>query len=176
MDRDNDVIFLDTETTARFASKAKLAEIFLMRCRGPRLRPISYLELMCNPGIPMPAGAFEVNGLKDEWLEYADNEKDVLKDAQCFIRDTDTLVGHNIKRYDIIIMERYGIKYDNKIVDTMQMAAEAGFPKGSRSQDFLYKHFFPDRPQESHRAIVDVKKLRMNYLKLRDMISAGKLF
>ena len=150
--------------------------------------PISYLHHMVNPEMIIPPGAQKVNHIKQEWVDLADVESVVLKEVQTFIRPTDILSGHNIKRYDMHILQRNGITYDNEIMDSLELAKTAGFETGCRSQPYLFEFFFTEEhearvkaeelakkngteiPGGAHRARQDVLDNRRIILELWDII------
>jgi DNA polymerase III epsilon subunit-like protein len=194
-----DYLFFDMETTGRSTKTCRGLEIFLMRCRGPLLMPISYLHHMINPETEIPRQAYEVNHIEQSWVDLADVESVVLEEVSKFVRPTDILSGHNIKRYDMKIIER-NCKYENEILDTLELAKEAGFETGKRSQPYLFEHFFPEEVERrrlmaetiakaeengedliwtenpgAHRADQDVKDCRLICLELMKMVPK-KLF
>lgn len=163
------ILFFDFETTSRSVKEARGLELALHRCRGPELIPVSSWVTMINPEMTIPKGAQKVNGIEQHWVDLADVESIALEEARKFIRPEDVLTGHNIKRYDMKILTR-GHEYDNKVIDTMEMAKEAGFPTGHRSQPFLLSHFFPDEDFEGHRALADCQDCRRIFLEMEELI------
>jgi DNA polymerase-3 subunit epsilon len=105
------IIVFDLETTSTDTSEARIVEICLVKVL-PDGTTKTHTTLV-NPGVPIPEGASEVHGIKDEDVKDSPKFKDIAKGVLYFIRDCD-LGGYNQLSYDIPVLaeefERAGIK------------------------------------------------------------------
>jgi len=99
-----DGVVIDCETTGLDAANARLIQIGAARIVSGRLDPGSRLELLVNPGIPIPKETSAIHGLTDVHVERAAPAGDVLPLLEKFIGQ-DILIGHNIG-YDLAVLRR----------------------------------------------------------------------
>ena len=107
-------------------------------------------------------------------VEDAPFIRDAIGPFLKFAQNT-VLVGHNIARFDIPIIEHFakecGYKFDFKILDTLQMAQQSGIQLKSFSLASCLNYFHLQN-ENAHRALTDTianAKLFIelaNYMKL----------
>ncbi|SEQ23035.1 DNA polymerase III, epsilon subunit [Devosia sp. YR412] len=165
----NREIVLDTETTG------------LSPQQGDRLVEIGCVELInhipsgrhyhvyINPQRDMPAEAFRVHGLSEEFLADKPLFGAVANDFREFIGDA-TLVIHNAP-FDMGFLnaelEKTGQgRLTNKVIDTVMVAREK-HPGARVSLDALCKHYGIDNSRRTlHGALLDSEILAEVYLEL----------
>jgi len=163
-------IILDTETTG------------FNPLGGDRIVEIGCIELVnhlatgnvyqqyINPGRDMPAGAFAVHGLSEEFLSGHPKFTEIADDFLDFIGE-DTLVIHNAQ-FDVGFINAELARLDRpaipikRAVDTVQMARKK-FPGAQASLDALCRRFQIDNSGRSlHGALLDAELLAEVYLEL----------
>jgi DNA polymerase-3 subunit epsilon len=163
-------IILDTETTG------------FNPLGGDRIVEIGCIELVnhlatgnvyqqyINPGRDMPAEAFAVHGLSEEFLSKHPPFADIADDFLEFV-GADTLVIHNAQfdmgfiNAELARLDRAAIPM-GRAVDTVQMARQK-FPGAQASLDALCRRFQIDNSNRGlHGALLDSELLAEVYLEL----------
>lgn len=164
-------IVLDTETTGLDPINGdRLVEIGCVEVFNHIATGKTYHQYV-NPQRDMPAGAFAVHGLSEEFLSGHPVFKDVVDDFLAFIGD-DPLVIHNAS-FDMgfINAELRRLKRRElpmtQAVDTVRMARRK-FPGAPASLDALCRRFDIDNSSRTyHGALLDAELLAEVYLELR---------
>lgn len=164
-------IVLDTETTGLDPINGdRLVEIGCVEVFNHIATGNTYHQYV-NPQRDMPAGAFAVHGLSEEFLSGHPVFKDVVDDFLAFIGD-DPLVIHNAS-FDMgfINAELRRLKRRElpmtQAVDTVRMARRK-FPGAPASLDALCRRFDIDNSSRTyHGALLDAELLAEVYLELR---------
>jgi DNA polymerase-3 subunit epsilon/CBS domain-containing protein len=97
-------VALDIETTGLDARTARMIEIAVVRIDGPKVDAGAALELLIDPGIPMPASATRIHGLTNRDLETAPSFAAIEPAIQKSIGRS-VVIGHNIG-YDLAVLDR----------------------------------------------------------------------
>lgn len=118
-------VAFDTETTGIDIEKDRVVEIGAIKF--DRSGIISRMNVLINPGMPIPPDASKVNNITDEMLQDKPPMEAVIHDFLRFIKNN-ILVIHNAK-FDIGMMDselkRLGASgITNKVVDTLVFARE----------------------------------------------------
>lgn len=118
-------VAFDTETTGIDIEKDRVVEIGAIKF--DRSGIISRMNVLINPGMPIPPDASKVNNITDEMLQDKPPMEAVIHDFLRFIKNS-ILVIHNAK-FDIGMMDselkRLGASgITNKVVDTLVFARE----------------------------------------------------
>ena len=163
-------IVLDTETTGLDpASGHRIVEIGCVEVINYVPTGRVYHQYI-NPQMAMPAGAFAVHGLSDDFLKNHPTFDSIAHDFLDFI-DDNQLIIHNAKfdmrfinaelsnhNHDTIPMER--------AIDTVSIARRK-FPGGRASLDALCQRFGIDLSgRNKHGALLDAQLLAEVYLEL----------
>jgi DNA polymerase-3 subunit epsilon len=164
-------IVIDTETTGFDPSKGdRVVEIGCIELVNHIPTGVEY-QVYINPERDMPAGAFEVHGLSEEFLADKPVFADVADDFLAFIGD-DKLVAHNAS-FDMGFinaeLERAGRPAipSSRAIDTVVMARRK-FPGAPASLDALCRRFAVDASARTHHgALLDAGLLAEVYLALR---------
>ncbi len=163
-------IVLDTETTGLDPS------------RGDRVVEIGALELInhlptgqqfhkyINPERDMPAEAFAVHGLSEEFLNDKPLFTDIAIEFEDFVKG-DTLIIHNASfdvkflNAELIRINRTVLTFD-RVIDTLMLARKK-HPAGPNSLDALCRRYKIDNSmRDIHGALLDSELLAGVYLEL----------
>ncbi|MFV0382488.1 DNA polymerase III subunit epsilon [Paracoccus sp. (in: a-proteobacteria)] len=164
-------IVLDTETTGLEAEK------------GDRIVEIGAIELMnhlptgrtyhvyINPECPMPAEAFAIHGLGDDFLRDKPKFAEIAQGFLDFIGGDARLVIHNASfdmrflNAELRRMGRPTLPF-SRALDTLAMARDK-FPRGPSTLDGLCRRFGVDNSgRDLHGALLDSELLAEVYLEL----------
>ena len=172
--RDGTFTVFDLETTGLIDNGVipNIVEIAGVRIENGEI--VSEFSTLVDPEMHIPEAATNTNHITDDMVEDAPLIKDVIGPFLKFAHNT-ILVGHNIARFDIPIVEHFakecGYRFDFKILDTLQMAQQSGIELKSYSLASCINHFNLQN-ENAHRALSDTianAKLFMklaNYMKL----------
>ncbi|MEE2981418.1 MAG: DNA polymerase III subunit epsilon [Pseudomonadota bacterium] len=163
-------IVIDTETTGFDPSKGdRVVEIGGIELVNHIPTGVEY-QVYINPERDMPAGAFEVHGLSEEFLSDKPVFADVAGDFLDFIGD-DKLVAHNAGfdmefiNAELELAGRPTIP-PSRAIDTVAMARRK-FPGAPASLDALCRRFTVDASARAHHgALLDAGLLAEVYLAL----------
>jgi DNA polymerase-3 subunit epsilon/CBS domain-containing protein len=100
-----DSVVLDTETTGLDARTARLVQIGAIRLGpGSDLVEAQRFEQLVDPGVPIPAMASSIHGIKDEDVRNAPSFSAIAPDLEAFLGSS-VLIGHTIA-YDLAVLQR----------------------------------------------------------------------
>ncbi len=99
-----DGVVVDTETTGLDARTARLVQIGAVRLGGGSLEEADTFERLVDPGVPIPAMASAIHGIKDEHVRSAPSFSAMAPELEAFIGSS-VLIGHTIA-YDIAVLQR----------------------------------------------------------------------
>lgn len=99
-----DPVVLDTETTGLDARTARLLQIGAVRLGGGSLDEAERFEQLVDPGVPIPAMASAIHGIKDENVRNAPSFTAIAPELEAFLGSS-VLIGHTIA-YDIAVLQR----------------------------------------------------------------------
>ena len=164
-------IVLDTETTGfRFNDGDRIVEIGCVELVNHVATGNSYHQYI-NPERLMPAEAFKVHGLSDEFLSGFPIMAEVIDQFVSFIGSEAPLIIHNAE-FDIGFINSEFKRLDKPIIpisraiDTVKLAKEK-FPGSPASLDALCRRFSIDNTGRTfHGAILDAQLLSEVYLEL----------
>jgi len=160
-------VLFDLETTSLCTATAEIVEIAALafdydsRTRsGPKI--VSEFSSLVKPVFNNPA-AVKIHHISDAMLA---SEPSIAAVGASFLAWLDTVptskrcwVGHNIRHYDLPILQRC-LHYDKRIsgrcFDTLEVA-EAVYPNRRKKLVSLYNYLRPNAPCRAHRAMCDVR-------------------
>lgn len=119
-----EIIFFDLETTGRNSKQCEIIEISALKVKDNKV--IDTFSSLVKPVNPIPAQISLINHITNDMVSNASSIEIVLKSFLDFI-ENHTLVGHNIKSFDVPVLNRYcnelfGYSINNKIIDTLSLA------------------------------------------------------
>lgn len=163
-------IVLDTETTGLSPNDGhRIVEIGCLELEN-HIATGETFHCYANPERPMPAEAFAVHGLSDEFLSGQKLIEDHLEGFLTFIGDA-PLVIHNAE-FDMRFLNAELDRVDReplamaRTIDTVRMARQK-FPGAPASLDALCRRFEIDNSSRTyHGALLDAQLLAEVYLEL----------
>src|SRR5262245_32572847 len=100
-----DSVVLDTETTGLDARTARLVQIGAVRLSGGGIVDTAErFEQLVDPGVPIPAIASAVHGIKDEHIGNAPSFSAIAPQLEAFVGSS-VVIGHTIT-YDVAVLQR----------------------------------------------------------------------
>lgn len=163
-------IVLDTETTGLDPGDGhRIVEIACLELAN-HMPTGEVFRVYVNPERDMPAEAFKVHGLSEEFLSTHPKFADIAGEFLAFIGDAD-LVIHNAE-FDLKFLRAEFERLEDqtlstgKIIDTLAMA-RSRFPGAPASLDALCRRFEVDNSaRTTHGALLDTELLAEVYLEL----------
>lgn len=163
-------VVLDTETTGLDPSAGhRVVEIGCVELVNHVPSGVTF-QIYLNPDRPMPADAFEIHGLSDDFLANKPRFHEAVDDVLAFLAES-PLVIHNAA-FDLRFLNAELAALNlppiesARAVDTVQLAREK-FPGAPASLDALCKRFAIDASARSkHGALLDAELLAEVYLEL----------
>lgn len=151
------IVFFDLETTHLDVTIARIVEIALIKL-FPDETTESFLTRI-NPGIPIPADAFQVHGINNFDVMDKPKFQEIAEDVYTIIKDCD-LAGYNLISYDIPILinefKRAGINYSIEninIVDVLTIYRK----KERRDLSSAFRFYCHKELEGAHSALKDTQ-------------------
>lgn len=162
-------IVLDTETTGLEPGEHRIVEIGALELINHVPTGRTYHQYI-NPCRSMPADAFAIHGISEEFLADKPLFEDVASAFAAFI-EGGTLVIHNAK-FDVKFLNFELSRADaapiqmNRVIDTLDMARKR-YPGAQNSLDALCRRFRVDSAKRvKHGALLDSELLADVYIEL----------
>ncbi len=151
---EGEYVVFDIETTGLNAAKDKITEIGAVKVSGGEIRDT--FSTFVDPGIPIPEFITKLTGISDTMVTGAPDIEAALKSFLEFTGEL-PVVAHNAT-FDTgfikVASKAYNKKFDNIIIDTLQMSRSL-FPKLSKHKlDVVAKHL-GIKLDNHHRAVHD---------------------
>jgi DNA polymerase-3 subunit epsilon/CBS domain-containing protein len=99
-----DGVVVDTETTGLDARNARLLQIGAVRLGSGGIEEAEKFEQLVDPGVPIPAIASAIHGIRDEHVRNAPSFSAMVPEFEAFI-GASVLIGHTIT-YDLAVLQR----------------------------------------------------------------------
>ena len=99
-----EAVALDTETTGLDARSARLVEVAVLKVRGETILAEPPFVRLVNPGLPMPATASEIHGLRDADVGDKPGFPAIAAELDGVLGRA-VVIGHDIG-YDLTILSR----------------------------------------------------------------------
>jgi DNA polymerase-3 subunit epsilon len=174
----------DTETTGLLPHKDAVVQIGAVRVFGGRIVPGERLDLLVNPGRPIPPAASAVHGITDVMVRGAPPIAKAGRLLHALASDA-VIVAHNAP-FDMAFLHRdaeaMGVSWDHPILDTVLLSAVLFGPEQTHTLDALCARLEVSiDPAHRHTALGDalataealVRMLPM--LEARGMITLGSV-
>ena len=165
-------VFLDTETTGlSFRDGHRIVEIACIETQD-LIATGKVFHKLINPKRSMPAEAYNVHGLSEDFLkdkatfdQIADEFLSFIKDKKIIIHNAAFDLGFLNGELGAIQKEKINKKL---VIDSLEVARNK-FPGTSNSLDALCKRFSVDLSRRTkHNALLDCELLREVYINLLD--------
>ncbi|WP_322290579.1 exonuclease domain-containing protein [Paratractidigestivibacter sp.] len=167
----------DLETTGTNPQTAEICEIAAIKVSNDKV--VDEFETLVYIDGQMPLGAERVNHISKDMLADATHMRHAMHNFLTFIGDDAVLVGHNIKSFDLPLIERVaalcGLKFTyRQSIDTLDVSKKAWPGRKSYSMESL-RPTLDIGAEGAHRALKDCKDELEVYLKARAVIASGKV-
>ncbi|MFH0763342.1 MAG: exonuclease domain-containing protein [Candidatus Omnitrophota bacterium] len=172
---DLEITVFDTETTGlEPASGDRIVEIAGIRLKGQER--LGVFQSLINPGRPVSAGAFEVNGISSQMLESAPKPEEAMPQFLDFIKGS-LLCSYNIAfdlgflNSELKIIGRSLPEEKLEAVDILKMARRL-MPGLERYALWFVAEKLGIKAKQKHRAFSDVEMTLGVFEKLKGMLFA----
>ena len=166
---DGEFVVFDIETTGLYAGKDKITEIGAVKLLNSEV--VDTFSTFVNPGVPIPDFITKLTGISDSMVSDAPGIQEALDSFLAFAGDL-PVVAHNAS-FDTGFIKFNakvaGKKFDNIIIDTLQMSRNM-FPKlGKYKLDIVAKHLGVNL-ENHHRAVDDAKATADIFVKCLEIL------
>lgn len=167
---DGGFVVFDIETTGLYAEKDKITEIGAVKLFNGKV--CDTFSTFVNPGIPIPEFITRLTGINDAMVVDAPGIDEALDSFLAYVGDL-PVVAHNAS-FDTGFIKfnarAAGKKFDNIIIDTLQMSRNM-FPKlGKYKLDVVAKHLGV-KLENHHRAVNDSMATAGIFLKCLEILN-----
>ena len=118
-------VVFDTETTGLLPHKDEIVQIGAVRVVKGRIIEGEHLDMLVDPGIPIPAASTKVHKVSDRMVQGAPDIADAGRVFHQFARDA-VIVAHNAP-FDMAFLRRHSgrmkVEWDHPILDTVLVSA-----------------------------------------------------
>lgn len=165
--KDDTYIVLDIETTGLSADD-EIIEISAIKIKNNEV--VNTFSSLVNPKQLISQKIISITGITNEMVQEAPDIKTILPQFIEFIGDN-TLIGHNIKSFDIPFINRKCKKFsictfENKLVDTLYLSKKQ-LNLCNNSLDSIANHFNIVN-ENAHRALSDCYTTWKCYIRLTE--------
>lgn len=168
-----DYTVIDLEMTGLQPKTDKIIEIGAVKVRDGKV--IKTLELMVDPGCPIPERIRELTGITDEMVQKGRKEGEALEELLGFIGQ-DILVGQNVI-FDYSFVKQWAINHkrplEMKAWDTLRLAQKLLPKEQSKKLEALCQYFNIERTR-AHRALDDALETKIVFEKLVELIGENQ--
>jgi len=123
--RDLAFVIFDTETTGLLPHRDEIVQIAALRVLRGRVVPGEALDLLVNPGRPIPPAATRVHGITDAMVAGAPDIDSAARAFHDFAREA-VIVAHNAP-FDMAFLRRadarLGLGWPHPVLDTVLLSA-----------------------------------------------------
>jgi DNA polymerase-3 subunit epsilon len=172
-------VVFDTETTGLLPEQGdEIVQIAAVRIVNGRRVESEVLDLLVNPGRPIPTGSIEVHGITDAMVAEAPDVVEACRRFHAFARGS-VLIAHNAP-FDMTFLRRreaaLGLQFDHPILDTVLLSAVVFGQHETHSLDALTHRLGISIPEEArHTAIGDALATAEAFIKLLPMLRGRRL-
>lgn len=158
-------IALDLETTGFDLEKDKITEVAAVKFDNKTI--IDTFQTLINADIMIPDTVAIITGITNDMLKNAPGFEDISETLKTFVGEN-AIIGHNIQ-FDLSFLEKHGLKFENKIIDTYELVRVLFPSESSYALDMLslrwdFKH------RCKHRALDDCFAVTELFAKIMEKI------
>lgn len=169
-------VVFDSETTGLFPERGdEIVQIAAVRIVNGRRVPGEALDMLVNPGRPIPRASSAIHGVTDDMVVDAASVQEAVERFHTFARDA-VIVAHNAP-FDMSFLWRreveLGIRFANPILDTVLMSAAVFGLAENHTLDDLVNRLGVELPQnQRHTAMGDTLATAEVFLRLKRVLQA----
>ena len=155
---DKDIVFFDIESTGLNILQDRIIQIALIKYHADN-SPATELELMINPGIPIPKESQDVHGISADMIADKPHFRAVAKQIYDFIADAD-LSGYNSDRFDVpmLLEELYRCGFTLDMTNRKSIDVQKIFYRMEpRTLRAALKYYCDKELVDAHDALADVR-------------------
>lgn len=176
--RDLTYVVFDTETTGLLPDRDEVVQIGALRVVNCQQASGEVLDLLVNPGRPIPARSTAVHGVTNEMVKNAPGMAQAGRRFHSFARDA-VLVAHNAP-FDMAFFHRHaasiGAAFDNPVLDTVLLSAVLfGMTEGHTLDELVERLEIELKEEDRHTALGDAIATRDVFLRMIPMLEARGL-
>ena len=169
-------VVFDTETTGLFPERGdEIVQLAAVRIVNGRRVPGEALDLLVNPGRPIPRASSAIHGVTDAMVADAISVQEAVERFHSFAEGA-VIVAHNAP-FDMAFLSRreaeLGIRFVNPILDTVLLSAAVFGLSENHTLDDLVNRLGVDLPSsQRHTAMGDTMATAEVFLKLKQVLQA----
>lgn len=171
-------VVFDTETTGLLPHKDEIVQIGAVRVVKGRIVEGEKLDMLVNPGIPIPAASTKVHKINDHMVQGAPDIATAGQIFHQFARDA-VIVAHNAP-FDMAFLRRHakrmGVEWDHPILDTVLLSAVLFGASDTHTLDALCERLDITIPDElRHTALGDAVATAEALVRMLPMMQARNM-
>ena len=168
-------VVFDTETTGLLPHKDEIVQLAAVRVVKGRIIDGEQMDMLVDPGIPIPAASTKVHKITDQMVEGAPGIAHVGRQFHQFARDS-VIVAHNAP-FDMAFLRRHSkrmaVDWDNPILDTVLLSAVLFGASQTHTLDALCERLDITIPPElRHTALGDAVATAQALVRMLPMLKA----
>ncbi|WP_170381422.1 3'-5' exonuclease [Ruegeria atlantica] len=168
-------VVFDTETTGLLPHKDEIVQIGAVRVVNGRIVDGERLDMLVNPGIPIPPASTKVHKVSDHMVQGAPDIAEAGRTFHQFARDA-VIVAHNAP-FDMAFLRRHAkrmdVDWDHPILDTVLLSAVLFGASDKHTLDALCDRLDITIPHElRHTALGDAVATAQALVKMLPMLQA----
>jgi DNA polymerase-3 subunit epsilon len=167
MENNSKYFIFDLETTSLDIDTAKIVEIaYLIVKNGNIIKQVD--EIIKPEGYIIPVRSIEIHKITNEIArEKGKDKKEVLNILLKDIEDIKYVVGHNIKRYDMLVLKN-NLKEIGLDINWNKYSIEDTIEAQRIKLGDMYRHLFGEELENAHNALSDVIGTYKCYRKIKE--------
>lgn len=173
--RDLCFVVFDTETTGLLPHKDEIVQIGAVRVINGRIVDGERLDLLVDPGIPIPPASTKVHKISDRMVQGAPDIAEAGRVLHQFARDA-VIVAHNAP-FDMAFLRRHAkrmnVEWDHPILDTVLLSAVLFGASDKHTLDALCERLGVTIPEDlRHTALGDAVATAEALVRMLPMLQA----
>lgn len=168
-------VVFDTETTGLLPHKDEIVQIGAVRVLKGRIIEGETIDMLVDPGMPIPPASTRVHGVTDAMVAGAPGIDSAGRSFHQFARDA-VIVAHNAP-FDMAFLRRHagrmGVSWDHPILDTVLLSAVLFGSSETHTLDALCSRLNITIPERlRHTALGDAYATAQTLCKMLPMLQA----
>jgi DNA polymerase-3 subunit epsilon len=168
-------VVFDTETTGLLPHKDEIVQVGAVRVVNGRIVEGEKLNMLVNPGMPIPPASTKVHKVSDSMVKDAPDIAEAGRTFHQFARDA-VIVAHNAP-FDMAFLRRHAkrmdVEWDHPILDTVLLSAVLFGASDKHTLDALCERLEITIPHElRHTALGDAVATAQALVKMLPMLNA----